>query len=120
MMKHEVTNMSHVYSDPCLSSAFATITSSIYGENRVITAAQALYLWPDYYMGMIEKQFLLRKKFTSVHLLAFSTTSLIKVTIKALIIPCCQRAVKIIFITNTSFTECVSVMIIRALTPRSR
>lgn len=58
---------------------------------------------------------LLRKGF--VDILTFYTTSLIKVTIKALIIPCCQWEVKIIFITNISFmSECVSVMIIGALT----
>lgn len=68
----------------------------------------------------MEKQILLRMEFTSIHILAFSNTSLIIVTIKALIIPFCQGAVKIIFITNTSFiSECVSVMIIRAATPRS-
>lgn len=83
--------------------------------------AQALYLWADYYMRMIEKHIPLWKDLTSVHILAFSTISLIKVTIKALIIPFCQWAVKMIFITNTSFiSECVSVMIIRAVTPWSR
>ncbi len=91
------------------------------GENRVITAAQALYLWADYYMGMMENRIPLRKEFTSVHMFAFFPTSLIKVTIKALITLFCQRAVKIIFITSTSFiSEYVSVMIIRAVTPRSR
>lgn len=121
--RHEVTNICHMCLFWCLRQLCVSChhyTTSIYGENRVITAAQALYLWADYYMGMTEKLIPLRKDFTSVHILAFSATSLIKVTIKALIIPCCERAVKIIFITNTSFiSECVSVMIIRALSPWS-
>lgn len=60
----------------------------------------------------------LRKEFDDIS--TFYITRLIIVTIKALIISCCQWAVKIIFISNTSFiSECVSVMIIGALTPQS-
>lgn len=71
-------------------------------------------------MEMIEKRIPLRKEFTSGHILAFTTMSLIKMTIKALIIPFCQLAVEIIFITDTSFiSDCVSVMIIRVVTPWS-
>lgn len=115
--KAHILYVTCAYSDACLSSTFHAM--SIYGEIRVITAVQRLYPWADDYTGAIEMHLLLRKEFDDI--LAFNTTSLIKVTNKALIIPCCQRAVKIIFNTNTSFiSECVSVMIIRALTLRSR
>lgn len=52
----------------------------------------------DYYTAVIEEHILLRKEFDVT--LASSTTRLIKGTIKAFIIPCCQRAVEIIFITK--------------------
>lgn len=117
-MKSQICHMCLFRRLPQLCVSCHRYNISIYSESREITGAQALYLWGDYYMGMIEKHILLRGEFDDIP--AFSTTSLIKVTIKALIIPCCQRAVEIIFITNTSFiSECVSVMIIRALTPQS-
>lgn len=53
--------------------------------------------------------------------LAFTPTALIKVTIKALMIPRCQRAADVSFSSNTSFiSECVSVLIIGAVTSQSR
>lgn len=54
--RHEVTNMSHLYSKACLSSIFhATFTAyQFMVKMGVINGDGALYLFADYYTGMIE------------------------------------------------------------------